>query len=59
MLPKAITAMASNPRNLEEVRKVLNVWAQRHVYEESTVDELRNMCDTMSHVGVRSDRSSI
>ena len=43
MLPKAISAMSSNPRNLEEVRKVLNVWQQRHVYDEGVIDELRKM----------------
>ena len=59
MLPKAITAMSSNPRNLEEVRKVLNVWEQRHVNEESTIDEVRKICDTMTQVGVRSDQASI
>lgn len=59
VLPKAITAVASVPKNIPDVKKVLKVWEDRQIYPKQVIEEWEKICERIEQYGPRSDRTSL
>lgn len=59
VLPKAITAVASVPKNISDVKKVLKVWEDRQIYPKQVIEEWEKICERIEQYGPRSDRTSL
>ena len=59
VLPKAITAVASVPKNIPDVKKVLKVLEDRQIYPKQVIEEWEKICERIEQYGPRSDRTSL
>jgi hypothetical protein len=59
VLPKAITAVASVPKNIPDIKKVLKVWEDRQIYPKQVIEEWEKICERIEQYGPRSDRTSL
>lgn len=59
VLPKAITAVASVPKYIPDIKKVLKVWEDRQIYPKQVIEEWEKVCERIEQYGPRSDRTSL
>ncbi|CAG9323989.1 unnamed protein product [Blepharisma stoltei] len=58
-LPRAFTISATNPTQIQDIRKVLKVWDDRQVFPKPTIEEWEKICQRAESQLPISDRSNL